>query len=225
MQNNWKSNYLRYKSFFLNILNVYYAKPNIKVYLELALSLIAVLIFSLFAIKPTVLTIIELNKEIKGKEEIIAKLDLKLANLQTANDILETEASRILLIDQAIPDLASPEETIVEMQNLAEKNSLQITNLSMSDIVILGDEKKSRGKNEESIQFPQKTGELPFNITLTGNYANFKTFIFDLENLNRPTLVDVLSINSVILDEQKNLTLNISGRMAFYKVDKTKDEK
>jgi len=82
MANSWKDNYARYKDFFLNILRVYYAKPNIKIYLELILSLTTIVIFSIFAIKPTVLTIIELNKEIQAKEETVRKINQKLDALK-----------------------------------------------------------------------------------------------------------------------------------------------
>jgi len=80
MNDNWKKGYSRYKELFLNTIHLYYSKPNIKIYLELILSITTIICFSLFAIKPTILTIIQLNKEIKSKEETLAKINQKISN-------------------------------------------------------------------------------------------------------------------------------------------------
>ncbi len=50
MQTGWKKDYTRYKDFFLNVLNAYNNKPNLKIYLELFLSLTTIVAFSIFAI-------------------------------------------------------------------------------------------------------------------------------------------------------------------------------
>ena len=91
MEKGWKRDYSRYKEFFLNIWRVYNTKPSLKIYLELILSLSTVAVFAVFAIKPTVLTIIELNKEISSKEETISKL-LKRKEFKKTPFILETPA-------------------------------------------------------------------------------------------------------------------------------------
>ena len=96
-------------------------KTKFKIYLELILSLSTVLIFSLLAIKPTVLTIIELNKEIKAKQETSLNLKQKIKNLQTANNLMQNELENIIYIHQAIPDNATPETIIKQIENVRKK--------------------------------------------------------------------------------------------------------
>lgn len=217
MANNWKGDYMRYKDFFLNVLQVYYAKPNIKIYLELMLSLTTIIVFSIFAIKPTILTIIELNKEIQTKEDIIAGINQKLIDLQKANDIMQNEMEKLAKIDAAIPSSASPENIILEMERLAAKSSLQILNLSMSEVTIMGNEKLKKKGVGDLEKLPLEANELPFTVSLSGSYQNLILLISDIENQIRPVKIDSLTINTSITDEGKILILTITGRLPFVK--------
>lgn len=215
MANSWKGNYMRYKDFFLNVLRIYYSKPNIKIYLELMLSLSTVIVFSIFAIKPTVLTIIELNKEINSKEETVTRIEQKLINLQKANDILQSEAERLVIIDKSIPDSANLEDLILETEKLATKNSLQILNLSISDVIITRDDESKKKKIEELEKLPLDADELPFVTSLTGSYQNMTLLLSDIENSLRPVKIDSIAINSSKTEEDKILVLTISGRLPY----------
>ena len=219
MANSWKDNYARYKDFFLNILRVYYAKPNIKIYLELILSLTTIVIFSIFAIKPTDLTIIELNKEIQAKEETVSKINQKLVSLRKVSDVLQNESERLSKIEGAVPSSASPETIITEIERLANKNSLQILNLSMSDVVIISDKEiKSKSKKSKDVEaLPADADELPFTVSLIGSYQNLVLLLSDIDNALRPAKIDSLAINSSKTDEGKTLVLMISGRLPFVK--------
>lgn len=215
MANSWKNNYMRYKDFFLNVLRIYYAKPNIKIYLELILSLSTIIIFSIFAIKPTILTIVELNKEIQAKEETIVKINQKLTNLKKAGDLLQNGSERLSKIEGSIPSSASPENLIVEIERLADKNSLQILNLSMSDVVIIGDKESKRKKTKDVEALPSDADELPFTMSLTGSYQNLILLLSDIDNALRPVKIDSLTINSSKTEEGRTLVLMISGRLPF----------
>jgi len=217
MANNWKNDYMRYKDFFLNVLQVYYAKPNIKIYLELILSLTTIIIFSIFAIKPTILTIIELNKEIQTKENTITEIKQKLIDLQKANDIMQNEAEKLARIETAIPSSATPENIILEMERLANKNSLQILNLSMSEVIIMGNEKLKKRGAETFEKLPLEADELPFTVSLSGSYQNLVLLISDIENQIRPVKIDSLTINTSTTEEGKVLILTVAVRLPFVK--------
>ena len=78
MESGWKQNSSRYRELFKNLIRLYNTKPNIKAYLELILTISTVIVFALFAIKPTILTILDLNKEINSKEATVSKLKQKI---------------------------------------------------------------------------------------------------------------------------------------------------
>jgi len=194
----WKKDYLRYKDFFLNVLRLYKSKPNFKIYLELILSLSAMVIFSIFAIRPTIITIIGLNKEIRGKEETVVKLKQKIKNLQTASMTLQAEANRLPLIIQAVPNLASPEVFVKQIENIASQNGVIILKLSASEEI----------------------NELPFSISVTGSYASLSSFLKSVENLRRPVKFDSFAIISSVTDLEKILTLTITGKLPYLYYEK-----
>lgn len=213
MKNNWKANYLRYKSFYLNILKMYQTKPNLKIYLEIILSLITVAVFSVFAIKPTVTTIIELNNEIKAKQGMIAQMNRKITNLKTASNLLQSESQSLLLIEQAIPKTSDSEILLSQIESLANQNQLNILNISMSDVVVSGEQVKPT-KKEEAL--PSNAKSLDFSVSVSGDYLNLYNFLSSMERLRRPIKVNGLSITSSTTESGKNIVMIISAKVPFY---------
>ena len=60
----------------------YEDREDIRVFIELLLTLVAVFVFSVFAIRPTLNTIGGLTQEISSKKETIDIMDKKIANIQ-----------------------------------------------------------------------------------------------------------------------------------------------
>lgn len=205
MKNNWKRDYKRYQGFFLNILSIYNSRPNLKTYSELLLSLSTVIVFALFAIKPTVLTIIELNKELKIKEETSTKLKQKIKNLQVISNLLQSESQNIEFIDQAVPVVPEPDIFIRQIEIISQENSISILGFSTSDVILFG--KEIEGKKIQS--------ELPFTLSATGSYQNIYSFIAKLENLRRPIKFDSFVINSNRTEDGKVLVLTVTGSVPF----------
>lgn len=210
----WKKDYLRYRDFFLNVLRLYKSKPNFSIYLELILSLFSIVIFAIYAIRPTVITISELNKEIKTKEETVAKLKQKITNLKTASLALQTEASRLPLITQAVPDSASPESFVKQIETLSTQNGVSITRLSIFDVLLVG-KKEDIIKSKDLENLSGNADELPFSLSVSGPYLNLSTFLKSIESLRRPINVDSFTITSNVTDLGKVLTLTITGRLPF----------
>lgn len=205
MNNTWKKNYLRYKDFFLSIANVYKTKPNLKIYLELILSLVTIIVFSLFAVKPTVLTIIDLTKEIKAKEETSIKLKQKIKNLQIASNLMQNSVQDIQYVEQAVPKNTNPEILVKQIEALANENSLQILGLSSSDIILSGIEPENK----------KVKNEVPFTFSATGTYPNIFLFLNKIENLRRPIKFDSFAINSNTTEGGKIIILTITGKVPY----------
>lgn len=210
----WQKDYARYKGFFLDILRVYRQRPDMQAFLEIILSLAAISIFAAFAIRPTILTILELNKEIKNKEDTTAKLEQKIVNLQTASSILESIGPDLVYLNQAVPTLAEPDEFIKQVEGHATLNSVNILGLAASDVVLAG--KVEGGKKSKEIEaLPQNAQEVPITLSVTGAYSNLLSFMKNLENLRRPIKIDSISITASETDEGKKIVLVISGRTPY----------
>jgi Tfp pilus assembly protein PilO len=214
MATGWKKDYFRYKEFFLNVLNLYNTKPNLRIYLELTLSIFTIIIFAIFAIKPTILTVIELNNEIKSKTALVQELNTKIKNLQTAGQILQTNASDLLYLEQALPDTAKPDNLVKQFEVLALESNVKIVGISSSDVIINGksnDKKKSGDQNSIALN----ADELAFSISISGDYQSLINYLTKLENLRRPLKIDSIAINSTNTDNGKVISLLINGRTPY----------
>lgn len=204
MAQGWRKDYLRYKGFFLDILAIYKSRPNLKVYLELILSLGTIVIFSIYAIKPTVLTIIELNNEIKSKENTVLLLTQKISDLKIASNILQKESANLEFIDNAVPTGANVQQLVNQIEKMALDKSVTIRNLSSSNIFLKGSSDK---KIENSV---------PVSFSVTGNYQNLFQFLQTIENLRRPFKIDSFVFNSnITADNEKFIVLTISGDVPY----------
>src|SRR5688572_25729197 len=94
-----QENYQLYKRYIKNIALIYQRRKDVRVYIELLLSLSVIIIFSIFAIRPTVITIIDLNREIEDKELIVDRLDQKLVALDAATTTFNQNRRTIALAD------------------------------------------------------------------------------------------------------------------------------
>lgn len=218
MAQGWRKDYSRYRGFFLNILDLYKTKPNLKIYLEIILSLTTIIVFSLFAIRPTVLTIIELNNEINNKRSLINTLKQKTNNLTRASTLLQSQSSNLNLINEAIPSNANLDIAINQIEKLASNHQLQILNIASTDLILSGESKK-KAKASDVKAMAGDASELNLALSVSGSYENLLAFMVSLENLRRPLKIDSFTINSTnSANDDKLIVLTITGRLPFIKI-------
>lgn len=210
----WRSQYFRYKGFFLNIVDLYRKRQDLRMFLEIILSLTTVIIFLLFALKPTALTIINLIKEINEKEATVARLDEKIRDLDVARDVYAQNANLIPIIDSSIPVAPKPETLSAQIVGLAARNSVNVLGISVGEVTLVGKPQEKKGK-EKTTALPEGSLEMPISISVSGNYQGLTALIRDIENLRRPIKIDVLGVNVSETDFGRVVVAIISGRAAY----------
>ncbi len=223
MNPGWRKNYLRYKTYFLNVVARSKERADIRAYLELLLSLATVSIFSIFALRPTILTIAQLIKEIETKRQILAQMESKIQNISKAQSLYDRERTKINLIRDSVPERPNPEIFTRQLQGLSQLNQTSILGVSTEDAVIVGQEKvtkeKAKGSEEKDTQ-PGGASELFFNLRAEvplEQYKSISNFLTELEKLRIPAKIDSLSLSSSQTKEKKSLSLTIEGRLPFLK--------
>jgi hypothetical protein len=212
----WRKEYIRYKSYFLNISRIYKEREDLKIFLEIILSLVAISFFGLFAIRPTFLTIAQLIKDIKNKEETIVKMDLKIGNLQTAQKVLEEEAGKISVLDSSIPTIPQPDIFVRQIEGLALENSVKIMGIAINGIVIKGNQTPNTDqKSNEVSPLPDGANGMGFSLSTTGNYQNLVSFIEKCQLLRIPVKIDIWGINLSKTEGGNILSLIITGRVPY----------
>ena len=211
----WKKGYIRYKSFFLDIYRVYKIHTDLKMFLEILLSLATVSFFAFFALRPTAFTITELLEEIRAKEDVIDRMDQKIRDLDEASTIYQAEP-RITLLDQALPDTPLPEDYARQIQGLTEKSGVTLNSMVIGETTIVGESKTiAAGPNLSAL--PEGSGEISFSLNTLGTYENLSSFMISLENLRRPLKIDNSTFNVAQVEGGSTLSLSVNGRIPYYK--------
>lgn len=210
----WRNQYGRYKEFYLNIINLYKQKADLRAFLEIILSISTIIIFSIFALKPTALTIIALLKEINEKKITLTGLTKKISDLEKAGEIYIEKQEDIAIIDTAITTLPSPEQISKQALTIASKNSVEIMGLSVGQIILIGPTPAKKGKSEFK-PLPNNAQEMAFSLSVRGPYINIRSFLMDFENLRLTSKIDILGINSSNTDSGRVIVAIISGRIPY----------
>lgn len=220
MNPTWRRNYLRYKSYFLNVIGKYQERSDVKAYLEILLSLLTISIFAIFALKPTLLTIAGLLKEIEGKEKTLIVMDQKIEKLSKARSLFDRERQNVVLLGMAIPQNSNPEGFAQQIEGLINKHQTILNNLTINDAPIVGEGEASGQKAEDQTgNFPQDAKALPISVGTSISYEQYQTilsFLSDFEFLRRPVKIDSLAV-SQRQDKDKTdiISLVIEGRLPY----------
>lgn len=163
-------------------LEKFYNNPIAKVSLELFLSVGTILFFALFAIRPTLLTMSDLIKEIDDKKELEKKLEQKVASLATAQTIYLNIEDRLGVVDESIPSQPNLIKTFKIVEKIASDQGISIDRMGLSEI-----------PKEESPIVPfemQERKVLSFNIVVIGDYPSLREFVETLRNSRRSFIIN-----------------------------------
>lgn len=210
----WRRGYLRYRSFFLDVIAVYKRRKDLRMFLEITLSLATISFFAVFALKPTLLTIAELIKEIKTKEETVAKMDEKIQSLDRAQNVYLQEQVNISLLKDAIPSAPVPDSFVRQIEGATTKHPITILGMSMGEATLIGEEKIQR-RGEELKALPGGAKGITFSISATSGYQDLAAFLSTLQNLRRPVKIDATTVNSSETDIGRFIILVVTGRTPY----------
>jgi len=172
-------------------------------FLEIILSLVTISFFGIFALRPTFLTISTLLKEINSKKDTVAKMDTKIKNLQTAQNILNQESLRIPIVELSIPILPQPQTFVHQIEGSASIAQVQILGIRIDETLLKG----AALIDDQSM--------MGFSVSATGSFQNLFSFLKNLENLRNPIKIDVLGISLTKQEMVNVLTLVITGKIPY----------
>jgi hypothetical protein len=221
MASGWKSSYFRYRELFLNASTLYKKRADLRAFLEIVMSIFAVIIFLIFALKPTALTIIELIKQINEKKETLSTLSVKVNNLQKAGALMAQNEAYLNDIDIAIPSAPNPEILTKQVEGIAAKNGVELMGFAIDNVILTGNVGTIRKKTTGSIKpLPENANEMGYTISVKGGFVGVNGFLKDLEDLRVISVVDSAAINSSVTNTEKFIVAVISGRVPYLQSSK-----
>jgi Tfp pilus assembly protein PilO len=198
----WQTEYHRYQRYFINLPR-FYQNKKARVYTGIILSMVTIIFFVIFAIKPTLVTITQLFKQRRDQQTVVDTLGKKITSLsQAQNEYLAVE-SDLPIIDQALPQEPQATLLVKQIETLAHQSNVTIGRLRLSEVSL---ERTGSPKTEKQ--------SLAFSFSAFGDYANLKNFLTSLFNLRRIVLVEGFSFQKG-LSENGKLSLNLTAKAWF----------
>lgn len=217
MAQRWQQNYELYRKYLEATVNIYKSRKDIQMFSELLLSLGAIIIFGIFAIRPTLVTIAGLSKEINEKRRTIIQLDNKIESLVAAQTNYEQNKIAIDLLDFAIPTNSYPQVFLRQVEGVAQKDTVSLASVNINDIPIKGrtNQTVKNLKKSEEKTYNISSASVPITISAAGNYNSILAFTSDLENLRRLILPERVELFTREETGSNIVYINLNGRIIF----------
>lgn len=171
---------------------------NAPAYFMLTLSLLSLSFFGAFAIRPTLNTITELQKQISDSKDVYKSLQEKKKNLLILQSEYKTVEEDVPIVIAAIPTQVNAPTFLLKVKTLATLNNVTISSLVVSKSPL------SEEKNQEPVSSA-------FNLTAIGGYKDLNNFLVGLAKLDR--LVTFENIGLKARSGGETLTLQLAGKI------------
>lgn len=173
---------------------------NTRIITTLILTFTAMSFFGIFAINPTLSTIVTLKKQLSDSQLVDEKLGTKVNNLSTLQQQYSQLNVDLSTVFEAIPATPQAPSLMGQIFALSQKTRVQTTSVEVSNVQLIG------GKEVGETVFA-------FSLQVQGSYADLMNFAKSLTKINRIISVDSLSITK---DAKLNgLVMDIRGRGYF----------
>lgn len=176
-------------------------KENTRIITMLIFTFISLSFLSLFAINPTLSTIIELQKELDESQFVNKQLTTKMNNLSALQEKYANLSGDLPYVYDAIPQNASIPTLVGQLSSLAQQANIHITAIQVSPVVL----------SDSRLTISSKTyASFTFTLDADGSYEQMQSFVKSLENFNR--IVTVEEISLLKNPKGNDLLMTIKGR-------------
>lgn len=193
-------------------LDKFYRNPVATVSLELFLSICAIVFFAAFAIRPTLLTMSDLIKEIEDKRTLDTQLRQKITALGAAQtDFLAVE-SRVGVLDEALPRGVNMTYTLKVIEKIASDQGLAISNMTVLEI--------PQDPPEDATISQLERQSMSIQVTVAGQYQGIREFAEQLRNSRRSFVIERITFSTQDSRGQRTLEATMLIGAPYFGVKK-----
>lgn len=191
-----KARYSRYYTYIKPVLK----NPLVKSFAPTIFSFITIIVLTIFVLRPTISTILDLQKRAQDSRHVLDTLNKKGEGLVSGKQNLDAINPQVRQrIDNIIPDAPNITALINTLQTDAQAS---VSAFQIQPLTLLDTTTRPSGLN---------LGEISFSLNIQGSYTQLLTALYNFSKT--PRLVRIESIN---IGKREDLTiLSVSGK-AFY---------
>lgn len=208
-------------------LQAFYDKPVLRVTFELILSIFVVAVFALFALRPTLITMSELLKEIEEKQQFNKELQQKMASLSTAQNEWTAFQDEIEKLQLAFFHDPSLEDVLLYLEYLARQESVVVTGMTAPEIAVratdadfntnaVGTDPLFLAANGSATTdfTPEKLTPYETSFQVLGTFEGIMEFLQKVES--RQPLMSIEALQIAVNENETNLPMSASFRLRVY---------
>jgi hypothetical protein len=190
---------------YLSYVDPVVSDPLVRGYFSFVASLILTTFLLIFALSPTINTILGLRKKIDDQNQTLVALDTKTSVLVAAAQSYQQVEDYLPLLSRAMPAETQPTQIINTITFLASASAVTVASLQFPGVP-LGDSLPPAAANSD-------VSVLNFSLSVNGRKPNVESFLGKLENALRYIRVGSMSIGT---DQKSGLTsADITG-LGYY---------
>lgn len=181
-----------------------FKKENTRLITMLIFTFAALSFFGIFAINPTLSTIVELHKKLADSEAVHEQLSTKINNLSQLQQQYTQIEKDLSLVNNAIPENANVPISTGQIRALAKKYNLQIVTLRINEVLLAS-------PNLSKVN----VSSFVFNLEAKGDYDDMISFASAVTDMSR-----VITIESLVITKDTKsdaLIIQLRGREYFKK--------
>ncbi len=179
------SSWQRYRRYYQQLEKIT-ERPQARVYSTAVFSFLAASLFGLYAILPTVRTILYLQREIADKTQVNKQMEDKITALIESQAAYEEAGDALSLVSEAIPQTPKAVELALTVRNLSGVVAASTSALQIASVPLVG------GEATTAAQPTTTLSSFPITVITGGSYLSLKSFLDGLLSLKR--LVTIESI-------------------------------
>lgn len=194
----YRTQYHLYRQ-YIDLLKKKIKTPVAQVSLAIVGSLLFVAFLIATAIRPTVVTIAKLLRDIKDEQQVMSLLDRKISSLQIAQRKLEESQGRLPVADRALPSTIDLSDVVRRLESLAHEKGIVMIEFSEDQEIPFVQSTKTPTPGAQLV----RVYSIPIKMTLGGSETAIREFLASLEQLERLGFIRSVQINAVPIENKK----------------------
>lgn len=187
----------------------YLSREEIQAYTMAILSFFALAFFSVFAIRPTLISFFSIQKQIQDATFVEGELDKKINSLLKAQENYQLYQNQIALLEQAIPVDSEFPELVGKIEGIVNENEATMSAFHTNEFSLLKEKKEGQAL-EEGIN------SVDFSMIVKPTYTQGESIIKRLMNLRRLILLTALGASSSTKDDKKVIIETSADGSAYF---------
>lgn len=184
-----------------------FEKKEVKAYSMAVFSFFAFAFFSVFAIRPTLMSFFHLQRQIEDSRELDQKLTGKINSLLRAQESYQMNQERLALLDESIPQDPQFPNLVRKMEGIVANEAATMTSFTTDNFSLL---------EENFLKKDEGIATVSFTLSVAGDYIRGESVLRRLANLRRIIMFETVKFDNSSNPLGNAVELSIDGRTYFF---------